>query len=245
MITQDEASLLARLASFKDRFLEIRDRFGIDDRIGFASLPKAHGAYSLGMMIEGRTTNDGLLVYQNCQGMFAETELLPLEEMSRALILPSKSPGSYVVSVYQRKGWWDLEPIEERVLDVSDLVLEGVVAHELSHWVKEFGVLPEPISEALLKKSARVDQRIINAYRGNAEDKGWLDHVWAPCNDEDTIDVIAGLFGFKDAVVAKLDYMAGCIQEYAGPDYDGPRVTPKEALKQMRYRKSQVLEVCG
>ena len=128
--------------------------------------------------------------------------------------------------------------------EVSDLVLDGVVAHELSHWVKEYGQLPESVQEVLKQREQDLIQLSHDAseHAGKFVREAYWDFMsqHVSTNGEAEIDIIASLYRFKDGIIAKIDYTIQCLRAYNGPDEDPQYVTPKQAIKQMEFRKKDV-----
>ena len=246
MISEQDQKLIERLEEYRSNFEQIRSRFGLDDRIGFGSLPNAHSVYSLGMLVDVFGTRGDELGYSDNQGFFPESVVLPEEESARVIVYPNTSKEKlHVVSVYQKKGWWDKDSFEPRVLEVSDLVLDGLVAHELSHWVKEYGQLPERVQEVLKQRELGFIQLCHNASehaRKFGQEAYWdfMNQHHVSTNGEADIDIIASLYGFKEGVIAKIDYTMECLRAYNGPDEDPQYETPKQAIKQLEFRKKDV-----
>ncbi|MCK4730329.1 MAG: hypothetical protein KAT28_03345 [Candidatus Aenigmarchaeota archaeon] len=246
MILEQDQQLIERLEKYGGNFEQIRACFNLEDRIGFGSLPNAHNVYSLGMLIDVFGARDGRLGYSDNQGFFPEKGILPEDEAARIIISPNTSKDKpYLVSVYQKKGWWDGDSFEPRILGVPDLVLDGLVAHELSHWVKEYGQLPVNVQRVLKQR----EQDFIKLCKDASEYAGkfgreaywdFMDQYYTPTNGEADIDIIASLYGYKEEVIAKIDYTTECLKTYNGPDEDTQYVTPKQAIQQMEFHKKEV-----
>ena len=161
------------------------------------------------------------------------------------ILLPNfqKHP-TYVMSVYYK----DMIRNNQRVPISIPLELEGFIAHELSHMVKEFKKVPKTIQNVLKKR--RVDFKsvqkeiILSAKKDKKdEDLALIEDDRIKANREAEIDMIASLLGFKDCIIAKLDFMEAYLERYKWEN--GPGLLTKEkALKQIRFRKREVLRYC-
>jgi hypothetical protein len=253
MIPRNDQRLLERLSGYKDRFASIRQTFGLDDDIGFGSLPNAHDAYCMGVLLPVVSVKAKSPVYvcdDSLLPLFCEKFLFPLDEAARIIIGPrysGKTP--HLVSVYQKKSWWDRLEFEKKLLSVPDSVLDGLIAHEFSHWVKEHGALCSKARDALKVRESEYASFIKNPEmraRKHCADSysiytHWY-HVFT--NSEADIEIIASLYGFKDAVISKIEYMIDCLKRYKGPNSDSFYITPKQAIKQYKFRKMEVLKYC-
>ena len=246
MIAEQDQRLIERLRKYQGTFRQIRSRFGLDDGIGFGSLPNAHSVYSLGMLVDVFRSRTNNLGYFDNQGLNSEAVILPEDQSARVLVYPDTSKERpHVVSVYQKKGWWDGISFEPRVMSVPDLVLDGVVAHELSHWVKEYGELPERVQEVLKQREHDFIQLCHDASKHAKRFRretyfDFMNQHHISTNGEADIEIIASLYGFREAVIAKIDYVIGCLRTYTGPDEHPQLVTPKQAIEQMEFRKKEV-----
>ncbi|NTV24502.1 MAG: hypothetical protein HGA85_09155, partial [Nanoarchaeota archaeon] len=231
--------------------LEIRDIMGVTGEVGFASLPNAHSAYSMGMLTPAYNTKEGT-AYMESSGFFPDWAVLPKKE-DRRIIVPNSGSG-YMVSVYQKKGWWDEEMREPRVLSVSDLALDGLVAHELVHWRKDIkDNLPRSV-KSVLKRREKDYEALVSQAQEYAKNEGGhftdaffefinIHHV--STNGEADIDIIAGLFGFKDGVIAKNRHMIECVKDYRNPEKsDSLYLTPAQVMRQAEFRIAEVERYC-
>jgi cation transport regulator ChaB len=230
----------------------MRNRFQLDDEIGFGSLPQAHSVYSLGMLVGVYQATNGVIVYSDSRGLFREYVVLPENERERVIISPDfRNKKPHILSIYQKKGWWDNgNDFESKVLTVSNQVLSGVAAHEFSEYLKEYGTLPQEIRDVLRKKEDDF-KNLCNEASAYARKSGkkddwskFMDKHHVSTNGEDDIDVIAGLFGFREEVLAKIDYVIECLKNYMGPRKDFQKITPSEAIAQLKFRREQVIKYC-
>lgn len=217
--------LRERLKLLVPKFLEIRQKMGFDDRIGFGFLKEVHeGEITLGSLPTiKKSQRNGQRKYSTPNflvGVFYKN--ISEEDEKNILIMPNPDREGKIVSVfdpaYEIDKW-------EKLANASDDVFVGIIAHELAHEFKSGSQLPQNINHVL-------KQRL--------EDEYGIKHKnWQAGNDEEEIDIIASSFGYKDQIIAKLDFVIKRIGEY------GPYFKEKERLiRELERRKQQVLKYC-
>ena len=239
MISQEDLGLIHKLKRYTSRFREIRSRFGMGEHIGFASLPEAHGIYTIATILQAEIKNGTLHYYAHCF-LGSDKKTLPQEEKERVLVMPINNGQARIVSIYQRYGPWDggesvcwfQAGLDSRLLSVNDYVLDGFVAHEFSHVLDENNNTPGDIQKVL-----------VDAEKNLATDLEGL--PWEVMDGEYAIDMIAALMGYKTQVLAKLEYVASLLSSYENPISDPfPLISPQLALKGIEFRKRQVEKYC-
>ena len=209
MTLLNDDALLRGLEDYKEKFLFMRERLGLDDRIGFGMIPKAHEAFSLAMLVNVRLIEEGKISYLIDTSDVPRFGILKKSEQRRLILPPNfKKHPTYVLSIYYR----DMIRNKQRLPRSIPLELEGFIAHELSHMVKELKKVPKTIQNILRKRRAdfKSVQReiILTAKRDKKdEDLALIDDYRVKASKEAEIDMIASLLGFKDCILAKLDFM--------------------------------------
>ncbi|MDD5589997.1 MAG: hypothetical protein PHQ47_02385 [Candidatus Portnoybacteria bacterium] len=212
-----------RLKRFAPKFLEIRQKMGLAEDIGLASLPEIHlRDISLGALPEIRKTEEENLEY-TAPGLVGQVQWrnLSSNDEKNILIWPEFSgETARVVSIFDP----DLEDAKN-LLEADEDVLVGLAAHELAHAFSEKTLPPET------KKI--LEDRFRNKPHGEKEE--WRYHG----DDESEIDLAAALSGYKKEVTAKLDFVLERIGQM------GPYFKNKERIiEELKSRKNDVLAYC-
>lgn len=231
-----KAALLQRLYEFPPRFHQIRKRMGLGNRVGFGMLPEEHEVYAAGRLIELRKSRKGGILYGSSGFLSYEYKLLTTIQHEGIVVMPDLShPAPYIVSIYQRKGWWDQLPYEPRLLDAPDDVIVGLITHELAH----FSELGEELTkqDKIRKVFAKWERDLIAHPFDTTTD-------FFDLQGEGKIDIIAALHGYKPQIIAKLEYMIACLRSYEGPERAGLAVTPAEAIQTCNARLREITHYC-
>ena len=227
-----EGRFCERLKNLAPAFIEIRERMGIGESVGFGYLPEVHSeGQSLGALPEIKRMKSGDIEY-SVTGRLQQTywEKLPKEKEIN-IIVPPKYLGrrSKIVSVCDPYAKWDTSGEFSSLIDASDDVYIGIIAHELAHTYTSKSKFSPEVRKVL-------SDRCKKEFPDTAEKWKWQYDV----NDEQEVDIIASLFGYKDQIIAKIDFMLDRFNKlgpYAkGRDY---------AIKSLENRKKQVLEYCA
>jgi hypothetical protein len=232
-INEHNNTLLNRLIKFKPRFLDIRTRMGLDNSVGFGSVPKAHGAYTAGRLLVLEKQH-GLLFYP-VENLF-EMDYYSLNK-EYVVIPPEGNDQLKFLSVFQRKGYLEGLPPENKLLTASDEIYEGITAHELGHVIKDLdNRLPEPIQKVL----GQIDDDVFKLMQQNNWDKIANEY---DLSGEAAVDIIASLYGFKPQILAKLYYMIDCLKQYKGSNDTSSSffVPPGKAIQVCNARINEVL----
>lgn len=239
-----ETRLLERLQTLTPKFLAIRQKMGIGENVGFAMLPDAHGVFSLGRLVDAQ--QEGERTFYNNTVDFLSGGGKVSADPEYVIVKPGDTPDSSMVSLFQRKGWREKGAIEERILIAPDEVLEGVIAHEFAHVIERWaeqpdeasGRVPESVKSFLLQEEADYQTDYKNAFESGA--------IFLPDNGsgrfEGNIDVIAALMGYKQQVLAKLEYMISCLLTYqdAHDTRPGGFKSAGRAIEESRKRIAKV-----
>lgn len=233
-----DRTLSERLKGLTSDFLQIRETMGIEDSVGFGFLPESHGVYSLGMLVDLKRGESGQLLYPagGFGGFLPKYIPLTPEETSKIIIMPDiKAEQPFVVSVYQRKGWKENREIDEALLDASDDIYRGVIAHEIAHVFE--GRIDAPTWIEEIREARNKDMTETLNYPDWAKRLEDFDS-----SGEGAIDVIASRFGFKKEILEKLNYMIRCLGTYQGADdYDySVFKSPGNAIRELRARIKEV-----
>lgn len=216
-------ALLAKLKSFRPTFLDIRSSLGLGSEVGFGFIPSVHGAYTVGALPFLEKHEKGperKRWYRPVLGHLLAVDYVPMTraDRDRIIIMPdTKTSKPRVVSIYQRKGYAENVAVEERLLTAPNEVIEGVIAHELTHMIRR-------------------RTRITRALR----QRGIMD-------EEAEIDVTAAVLGYKQQILAKINYMIDCLRTYEGADRRGYSLfrTPGEIIQEMESRAIEVMKCEG
>ncbi|OGY90745.1 MAG: hypothetical protein A3B31_03745 [Candidatus Komeilibacteria bacterium RIFCSPLOWO2_01_FULL_53_11] len=217
--------LRERLSQLVPAFLEIRQKMGFDDRIGFGFLEEVHsGGISLGSLPTVKKLEGSRRKYSLPGLLGQETyETMTEEDKKNILIMPNPQHQGKIVSVFDPS--YDWGDGRKRLINASDDLFIGVIAHELAHDFTFGSQLPKHIVDILIK-------RLNNEH-------GITYKSWRGSGNEEEIDIIASLFGYKDQIIEKIDFMIERVQQY------GPRFKNKERIiKELECRKQQVLKYC-
>jgi len=224
-----ESRFHERMEQFVPTFLEIREKMGIKDDIGFGYLPEFHSeGISLGGLPDIKRTKKGDIEY-SVQGWLLqiEQEKLAKEEEKNILVMPKHLEHKQrIVSIHDPHEKWDTKGEFPHLIDAPDDVFIGLIAHELAHSYNSRSKLPPEVRSILEKRYK--DNRPGSKYKWSYD-----------THDEEEMDVIASLFGYKDQVVANLDFMIDRINKM------GPYFRNKQhIIKSLEVRKQQVLKYC-
>ncbi|MCX6760413.1 MAG: hypothetical protein NTW46_03680 [Candidatus Nealsonbacteria bacterium] len=218
-----------RLAQLVPSFLEIRVKMGVKEDVGFGYLPKFHSeGISLGGLPDIKRTKKGDIEY-SVQGRFLQIrqEKLAKEEEKNILVTPKHLERKQrIVSIHDPHEEWDTKGEFPHLIDATDDVFVGLIAHELTHSYNSKSKLPLEVRSVLEKR-----------YKDN--DPG-SKYKWRyDTSDEEEMDIIASSFGYKDQVVANLDFMIDRMNRM------GPYFRNKQhIIKSLEVRKQQVLKYC-
>lgn len=232
------ASLFQRLQEFSPKFHQIRERMGIGNRVGLGMLPQGHLFYSAGRLISLKGSDAELSFLCPDGFLSCEYKILTPEQQCNIIIMPDLShPAPYLISIYQRKGWWDQQSYEPKLLDAPDDVIVGLIAHEMAH----FSELDEELTEKDRMKAvlARWDKEFKALSANGCETTSDFFHINEVMR-EGKIDLIAALHGYKPQILAKLEYMITCFRNYMGPRSASIQVTPTELIRECDDRKRAV-----
>ncbi len=218
-----------RMGQLVPVFLEIRERMGVKEDIGFGYLPEFHSeGISLGGLAEIRKTKLGDIKYGAPAGLGQSyQEALPKEEEKNILVMPGfLDKKQRMVSIYDPCEEWDTKGEFSHLTDAPDDVFVGLIAHELAHSYNARSKFPPEVRAALEKRHKDISPDSKYKWRYDTD-------------DEEEMDIIAGLFGYKEQVVAKIDFMIDRINR-TGPHFKGR----EHVLKELEARKQQVLKYC-
>lgn len=229
-IKKSEDPLRERLTQLVPVFLEIRKRMGIKENIGFGFLPKVHGeGYSLGSLPEITRSKKGKINYSvpKSFGIGADKEELSEEEAKNILVMPKVSKGKGNIVSIVDLFYEERNTKMTNLMDAPDDVFVGIIAHELAHSYNSRSKFPPEISNILGKRYKK-------KFPDNTD--GWRYDT----HNEQEIDIITSLFGYKKQVIAKIDFMIDRFSKF------GPYFKEKQhTIKSLEDRKQQVLEYCS
>jgi hypothetical protein len=224
--------LKAKLLDLVPNFLEIRAKMRVGTEVGFGFLPLANQDPTAAALPP--VFKRGGELYYTIPFLF-EMENIKLtdKEAENLLVFPSMRKGhSRVVSIYQ----WGGKTVDPMLLGAGVKVFEGLIAHELAH-IHLMKKHPIPLVGRFLKLREK-DMGKANPDRFE-EEFDWT--------DEATADVVAGLFGYKKQIIAKINYMTRFLQnrkEYLKKDLE-PWSTPiDEVISGLRIRLKEVRRYC-
>ena len=238
---EHESKLRERLKELIPVFLEIREKMGLGDDIGFGFLRAIHKGESLGGLPELRGKQLKNLKY-SVPAMIVGVEYVNLSEQDRAnvLLMPNlEAKNKRVVSVYDS---YSDDPEVTNLLEEPSAIV-GVITHELSHvFDGKDGrrKLPPEMQDVLKKRKLDFDS--------GEKSFGNVNEVWG--NEEAEVDIIGALFGYKEQIVSKVDFMLqrlGKIREKLGDSYIMyaiGRISVGDLIQELEFRKQQVLEYC-
>lgn len=259
MTEQDQSfkiELVDRLRLLAPKFLEIRQKMGVAEEIGLASLPLAHEGYTSNMVttIEIDSLGDVRYGTQINFGLGMGKELLPSDGSEGAIVVMPQENGKQMkaVSIYQRRFYplpkFSLEENkfiipslyqpEVRLVTASEQVFEGFFAHELAHCLVDGGYkLPEYIEDVLMQRRQEAKTLSEKEYERYSQEFDSTDHS--------EIDIIAALFGYKEQVLAQLQYVIDGLKTYPASDRRGEiHTSPLDAIKSLEIRMSEVRRYC-
>lgn len=217
-----------RLKQLTPAFLEIRKKMGIGENIGFGSLPKVHSEqHTLGALPDIIKTKEGRIKY-SCSGFLGQIyqEKLSRKEAQDIFVMPNPSgqKEQRIVSVCDPYAEWNAEMAN--LTDAPDAVFVGVIAHELAHCFNPRSKFPPEIICVLKNRFRKENPNIKSnwSYGGS---------------DEQEIDIIAASFGYKEQIIAKIDFLISRLNKF------GPYFKEKERIiKSLELRRQQVLKYC-
>jgi hypothetical protein len=217
----------SRIEQLVPIFLSAREKMGINEDVGFGSLPRVHsGGDTLGCLPDIIETEAGKIEY-SIPGLLTQTltEELTEEQRKNIPIMPdlTKSRKGRIVSIYDPYSEWDKD---KKFGDIPDEVYVGVIAHELAH---------------SFNSKTKFSQEMIDALQASlAEQYPSLKGKWGyDTTNEEAMDLIAALFGYKEQIIAKIDFMIGRFNKM------GPYFKNKErVIKSLEVRKQHVLKFC-
>jgi len=232
-----DSALSERLRGLTSDFLQIREAMGMGNNVGFGFLPECHSVYSLGILVGLKRDLSGQLLYpgESFGGFLPKYIPFTPDDASRMTIMPVlNAEPPYIVSIYQRKGWKEGLEIEEALLEATNGVYRGAIAHEITHMF-ERGVNPPVWLEEVREARNRDMNEALNY-------PDWPDRLDEfDFSGEGVIDIIASRFGFKKEILEKLNYMIRCVSNYEGAgDFDSVLKTPGRALLELRARIKEV-----
>jgi hypothetical protein len=203
-------NLLTKLKPLTPRFLAIRDSMGLGTEVGFGFLPYSHSVYSMGQLpLLEKDPKDGKLLYPVPNIFGVNYTPLTYEDRKQIVVMPDdQTPTPRIVSIYQRKGWDARGVVEEKLLTAPDEVIEGIIAHEMSHLIRDKTEKPEFVTRFIKQREREIDILALNHDR----------RLWEQFDEtnEAEIDVIASMFGYKHQILAKIDYVIDCLRTYKG-----------------------------
>jgi hypothetical protein len=232
---KNEKAFHERIATLGPKFLEIRQKMNAGLNVGFGSIPDSHGPYSLGQLSPLMKSPDGSLSYG--RSGILDTELIPLtvEDRTRIPVMPELTAADriWVVTLYQ----WAPNPsqgVESKLLQVGDDVLEGVIAHEIAHLYYLGLQAPDFASE--FERQRKEDFKA-SARNGDKDLFEKFDVTM-----ESTIDVIAARMGYKNQILAKLNYMTEHLRTYKerGGVISPFMARPEEGIRDLLPRIAEV-----
>lgn len=224
-----EARFHERMERLVPTFLEMREKMGVKDDIGFGYLPEFHTeGISLGGLPDIKRTKKGDIKYSVQDGLLqADQEKLSKKDEKKILVMPGHlEKKQRIVSIHDPVEEWDESGNFPHLTDAPEDVFVGIIAHELAHSYNTKTKLP-PQVESVLK----------NRYKDNNPD-GKYKWRYDTANEQE-MDIIAGLFGYKEQVIAKLDFMIDRIGRM------GEHFKNKQyIINSLEARKQQVLKYC-
>lgn len=224
----EHKNIRERLERLVPVFLEIRAQMGVGENIGFGSLREVHGEErTLGSLPDIRRSKKGEIKY-SIPGFLGQVQQEPLssEEAKNILVMPKPSgKRERIVSIYDPDE--DLGERIESLVDAPDEIIIGLIAHELAHSYDAKTKFPSKILSVLekLHKEEQLDSK----------DKWKYDTT-----NEPEIEIIAALFGYKEQIIAKIDFMLNRLNQF------GPYLRGKQyMIESLEFRKQQVIKYCS
>ncbi len=193
-IRTGEEKLREKLKEKVNLFRRTRDILKVTPAVGLAVLPRVHIGFAAAAMPSSSKKN-GKITY-SAPGVMCSTHQEVLKPRNRSVVLPDYSlEHNYLVSIFPVTPEGNFE---EQILNCPDEILTGFYAHEMAHWADDFVSIPTSISQGL--------NRIVNQSCSDSRIR---------CNFDVKIDLIAARHGFKEPILAKLDYMMERLNAYA------------------------------
>ncbi|MFA5926506.1 MAG: hypothetical protein WC831_06330 [Parcubacteria group bacterium] len=194
--------------------------------IGFGFLEQVHsGGDSIGSLPEIRKMEEKNIKYSVPGSFVGQVEYINMsgEEMNNILVLPEFSENTRIVSIFDPYEEWNSE--WSNLMDASDDIFIGAITHELVH-AFDSGIKLPPQIIAVLE----------NRFREEYPD---FEGEWQyNRGNEEEIDIIASLFGYKKQIIAKIDFVADRLSKF------GPHAKKDSAIEELHRRKQQVLKYC-
>ncbi|MBN2052680.1 hypothetical protein JW756_04205 [Candidatus Woesearchaeota archaeon] len=218
-----EIELRQRLKRKKALFFRTRDLLSVTPAVGLAVFPRLHNSYASGCIVKLMKNKRG--VYFSMPSLLDyETIYLKPEDKEKILVEPDfKFKDPRLISVFQWKGLSE-NRFEERLLSCADDVMIGLYGHELAHWVDSNKKMPDNFRKDL--------DKIV---------KSVTENQYFHCEDDVKVDLIAARYGLKKAVLAKIDYMIGCLSSYPSPGSKSFFARkPREVMIELERRKEAV-----
>lgn len=221
-------SLACKLNPLKEQFKEIRAALSIKERVGLGIISDVHPSYAPAALVSIGAWRGGqfYVVGGGFFGLEAQTyDINPLKHP--ILVQPNyELKHTALVSIYQRASQHagNKEAVfEKRLLDCPDAVMLGFMAHEMTHWIERFKKIKKNKKEALDELISKANEEI------------------AGVGSEVFIDVVAARYGYKHEIIAKCDYLMGCLGSYEDPEKSGSYYKkPSEVKKEIELRKRYV-----
>ncbi|MEK7540808.1 MAG: hypothetical protein AAB529_01015 [Patescibacteria group bacterium] len=219
-----------RMTQLVPTFLEIRKKMGIKEDIGFGYLPEFHGTgISMGGLPDIKKTKAGDIKYSVQGGLLQVCqEKLPKEEEKNILVMPKHLESKQrIVSIHDPFEEWDKSKTFTHLVDAPDDVFIGLIVHELAHSYNSRSKFPPKVRSVLENRQKKEDPD--NKYKWSYD-----------THDEEEMDIIASLFGYKNQVIAKLDFMIDRMNK-TGPNFRNRQYI----IESLEDRKQQVLKYCS
>jgi hypothetical protein len=224
--------LRAKLLDLVPNFLEIRAKMRVGTAVGFGFLPLANQGPTAAALPP--VFKRGGELYYTIPFLF-EMENIKLtdKEAENLLVFPSMRKGhSRIVSIYQ----WGNKTVDPMLLRAGVKVFEGLIAHELAH-IHLMKKPPIPLVKRFLRLRGEDMKRADESSNPDME----FDYT-----DEAVADVVAGLFGYKDQIVAKINYMMRSLEKRKGnrKPIDSLTKPTGELIKELKVRLKEVRRYC-
>jgi len=224
-----------RLVRLAPTFLDVRKKMGIKDNVGFGYLPETHRSESsLGALPAIKKDEKGKIRYSIAGFLGPGRVFIDLSEKDEKniLVMPvapkSSESEQAIVSICDDWEEWDKNqsPFADNLINAPDDVFIGLIAHELAHSYGSESKFPPEIRSILENRHREIYPEIKREWRYDT-------------TDEEEIDIIASLSGYKEQVIAKIDFMIDRFNKY------GPYFKEKErVIKSLETRKQEVLKYC-
>jgi len=217
-----------------DLFKEVREKFHIGDDLGLVSVPEYH-EYNIGQ-VSKILLKDGK-DYTKYQGVFGGTILLEIKP-ERIVVRPVyKNDEAYVVSIYFSPGVVENIrgfTLDEKFLLAPDEIIKGLFAHECAEYLLNFK--KESIPSEML---AILEEKM---QREEFTDQNWA-AILSGLQEQCSADSLACLFGYKEEIIAYLEFNKKRIQEqedFPGGLYRPPRRKVEELQTRIDFIKKVI-----